>query len=82
MHRTTSHDQEGTPVSGTKSSPSPHEIRVIDGGRRQAQCSCGWTGRLRMLKATAAQEGWGHAIKTGHLPAEPFFVAMREAVAR
>jgi hypothetical protein len=31
-------------------------------GHSIAACSCGWTGRRRMLKAAAEQDAWVHSI--------------------
>ena len=31
-------------------------------GHSQAVCSCGWTGRRRLLKAAAIQDAWLHSM--------------------
>ncbi|MCV7255265.1 hypothetical protein H7J86_24180 [Mycobacterium hackensackense] len=43
--------------------------------RRQAMCSCGWSGRGRMLKAFALVDAWMHSGRTAHQPAVPLVVA-------
>ena len=35
-----------------------HNFRL---GHSIAQCSCGWTGRRRYLKALATQDAWMHS---------------------
>jgi hypothetical protein len=56
-------------------------VRVIDRTfRRQAECSCGWHGRVRVLLAAAQQDGWDHTVKTGHMSAVPYVTAPEVAV--
>ncbi|SEH77781.1 hypothetical protein SAMN04489835_4017 [Mycolicibacterium rutilum] len=39
-------------------------VTVHDSGvaRSCARCSCGWTGKRRLLKAAAEQDAWMHSI--------------------
>jgi hypothetical protein len=41
---------------------SVYRVRV---GNSRAACSCGWSGRRRILKAEACQDAWMHAAHSG-----------------
>jgi hypothetical protein len=40
--------------------------------RSRAVCDCGWTGGRRLIRGMARVDAWGHANRTGHLPAANF----------
>ncbi|MDX1891814.1 hypothetical protein [Mycolicibacterium sp. 050158] len=39
------------------------------------RCSCGWTGRRRLLRAAAEQDAWAHAAQRGCTVASPLILA-------
>ncbi|MCV7279012.1 hypothetical protein H7J88_05055 [Mycolicibacterium flavescens] len=54
-------------------------VRYLGLARSHADCSCGWTGKLRLLKAAAEQDAWMHSIHERCQVAVPL---VRPAVAR
>ncbi|BBZ28661.1 hypothetical protein MMAD_29560 [Mycolicibacterium madagascariense] len=38
-------------------------VHVLGFGNATAWCSCGWTGRRRLLKAVAMQDAWAHSAR-------------------
>lgn len=39
---------------------SVHRLGLFD---TTARCSCGWSGRRRLIKAAAEQDAWTHAME-------------------
>lgn len=51
---------------------TPAVVRVLlTGFRRDARCSCGWTGRRRLLRSFGVLDALTHAARQGCQPAVP-----------
>ncbi|AFM20238.1 hypothetical protein Mycch_5575 (plasmid) [Mycolicibacterium chubuense NBB4] len=56
----------------TSRTETPTVVRVlVSRFRRQARCSCGWTGRRRLLRGVSVLDALTHAARHGCRPAAP-----------
>lgn len=65
--------QRRTPSSAPPpQAETPAVVRVlVSRFRRQARCTCGWTGRRRLLRSLSVVDALTHAARRGCRPAVP-----------